>query len=749
MQPPPRSFIDGCFVDSSSIVDCFIDDCFIDGSIDGRFIDHTEMTSCQSSFLIHGASIPVSIVFDTSVLPYLDQADRDMLQLNLSSSETILSLSKFSLEFRRCLYAICGADSADLLQVDPASCSRKCLNLDHLEERPVNFFLRHISDMPPWTKGKANKGSTGDHVIVERVLGPPYLQGDHMASNPKGALDFAVSAMLRDSVWIDDCLGFVSQEYIWDKLYLAEAAAYRHCLYNTSRFGMGDDPRTYAETDTKYKATASFQFRALKEIGDLHQNKSIALVGPNNTLLRPGMGAVVDPPLQERAQAANVEAVYGTVLEIDTSSSHVKIRLLLGRDNLPEYVIGKLGPNELLQTNATLIVPFSWVSGTFRLWPPQLFQADCIPQDSEFDRACKFLSRIVVCDLEISMDGEKDRGEITVSFDIFPKLLQGQLRLTLSRLKPFPAPAALAYLYHMHELEGGLNPPAYAYRCLMGHTLEAFALKKAEHARSAKDQLSFRPDMPGCALMELLYRVVKPEERNIAIRNGNLTVEVKNLDALHMVFGLNPSRFDLRGNGLGVIEFHGPFVFKWSMYDTLDPSGPLSGSVSISVGSYTEYCRMGTDVIKSSKCHPDALRGSGIAAPLDPSGPLSGSVRISVGSYTEYFSLGTDVIKSSKCHPDALRGSGIKTPVEKRARASKSSSDTGRMKHVSKAPAQAMERMQRQVKRMALLPSGSGSESTSTSDERDVRRSTSQPPYCSDSQSGGELPAEISEAPGD
>ena len=158
---------------------------------------------------------------------------------------------------------------------------------------------------------------------------------------------------------------------------------------------------------------------------------------------------------------------------------------------------------------------------------------------------------------------------------------------------------------------------------------------------------------------------------------------------------------------------------------------------------------MGTDVIKSSKCHPDALRGSGIAAPLDPSGPLSGSVRISVGSYTEYFRMGTDVIKSSKCHPDALRGSGIKTPVEKRARASKSSSDTGRMKHVSKAPAQAMERMQRQVKRMALLPSGSGSESTSTSDERDVRRSTSQPPYCSDSQSGGELPAEISEAPGD
>jgi hypothetical protein len=56
-----------------------------------------------------------------------------------------------------------------------------------------------------------------------------------------------------------------------------------------------------------------------------------------------------------------------------------------------------------------------------------------------------------------------------------------------------------------------------------------------------------------------------------------------------------------------VIEFHGPFVFKWIQFDTTEPWGPLSGSVSISVGSFTEYNRMGTDVIKSSKCHPDAL----------------------------------------------------------------------------------------------------------------------------------------------
>ena len=653
------------------------------------------MASCQSSFLIHR----VSIGFDTSVFPYLQQDDRDILQMILSSSETIPDVRKFSFEFRRCLYAICGADSADLLQIDPASCSRKCLDLNHFKEQEqVQFFLRHISDMPPWTKGKTGKGSTGDHVVVERVLAPPYLQGDHRASNPKGALDFSVSAMLRDAVWIDACLGFVSPEYPWDKLYLAEAAAYRNCLYNTIRFGMGDDPRTYGET-TKYKATASAQFRALQEIGD-SGNRSVALVGPNCALVRPGMGAVVDPPLQERAQAANVEVVYGTVMEIDARSSQVKLRLLLGCDNLPEYLLGKLGPNELLQTNATLTVPFSWVVGTFRLWPPQLFQADCIPQNSESSTASKCLSKIVVCDLEISMDGSKGSGDIAVTFDVFPKLLEGQLQLTVSRLKPFPASATLGLLYHTHELEGGLNPPACAYKCSLGQELKSFALQKVAHAKSAKDQLSFRPNIPGHALMELLYRTVAPNERVVAISNGNLLVEVENLDALGHVFGFRPEIFDLRDDGFGVIKFHGPFVFKWSMYDTLEASGPLAGSVSISVGSYTEYNRMGTDVIKSSKCHPDALRGS-----------------------------------------------IIKAPSEKKARTSKASSQTGNTKP-SKAPAQAMERMQRRVKRLGIVAGGAGSESTSTSDEHEVRRSTSQPPYCSDSQSGGEPSAETSEAPG-
>jgi hypothetical protein len=319
---------------------------------------------------------------------------------------------------------------------------------------------------------------------------------------------------------------------------------------------------------------------------------------------------------------------------------------------------------------------------------------------SESGTWCKFLSRIIVCDLEIVMDDAKSSGEIAVSFDIFSKLLQGELRLTLSRMKPFPPQAALAYLYFINELDGGLNPPATAYKDYLAHELNMFALKKAAHAKNSKDQLSIRVNMPGPALMELLYRTVAPEHRIVSISNGNMFVEVQNLEALHGVFGLVPEYFNLRDSGFGIMRFHGPYTFKWSMYDTLEVGGPLSGSVSFSVGSYTEYSRMGPP----------------------------------------------DVIKSSRCHPDALRGSSVKIPAEKKARESTKSSGTGLKKQTSRAPEQAQERLERHVKRMALegkRDAGSQAESTgeSTSDERVVVRGFScQPPDISDSQSGGELP---------
>jgi hypothetical protein len=58
-----------------------------------------------SSFLIADVAIPVSIAFDESVLPFLVEGDRNILQKVLSFPQAIPSLSAFSIEFRRCLYA--------------------------------------------------------------------------------------------------------------------------------------------------------------------------------------------------------------------------------------------------------------------------------------------------------------------------------------------------------------------------------------------------------------------------------------------------------------------------------------------------------------------------------------------------------------------------------------------------------------------------------------------------------------------
>lgn len=642
-------------------------------------------------FLLNRDSIPISIVFDDRVLPFFSGSDLDNLRVALSASDANQFLKEFSPDFKHCVYAICGANSADLLAVSPGCLSRPFLDFKHLlrVEGTIEFSLRHITQLPAWTTGKQSKAVTGDLVIVERILGPPYLQGDHKAFNPQGALDFAVSAMLRDAVWINKELCFVSQEYSWDRLYLASkgvsCSVYMKCLYSTTLFGMDDnDTRTYGESGTVYHPRTAVPMRAHEDICEQQPSRTVAVIGPNFSLIRPGMGVVIDPPLHVDGESGRktpyIETVYGSVLAIETGTGHITVRLLCNQENLPAYVIGGLGFNELIQTNLTLTVPFDWVSGTFHLWPPQLFQADCIPQESETGMRGKCLGRIVVCDMVVSLDGSycKWTDVLSAPLDVLTRLSKGQLRLTINRLLPFRAREALSYLSSMHELDGGLNPPALAYRCLLGHALTTFARQKVEHARSAKDQLSFRPDMPGRALMELIYRSVPPEEHNVVIRNGNMLVEVKNLDALRPVFGLTPSRFDFRGEGCGVIELHGPFTFKWSMYDTLEPTGALSGSVSISVGSFTEYSRMGTDVIKSSKCHPDALR--------------------------------------------ARRESGLKDPTEgpkeKKARSSRGSqAQTGRKTQVSKAPQQALARLLRQVRRVSLL-NVSSSNSDGKEDER-------------------------------
>ena len=164
----------------------------------------------------------VCVEFDVHVLPYLKIKDQEVLQI--AANDPNRYLKELSPEFKDCLLAIGGAESADLLGVEPSSYSKSYLDLRHFENRPIKFSVQHISKLPEWTKGKIRGKSSGDRIVVDSLLGPPYLQGDHKAVDPKGALDFAVSAVLRDAVWVTDAITIVSPQYPWGKLYMAEKA---------------------------------------------------------------------------------------------------------------------------------------------------------------------------------------------------------------------------------------------------------------------------------------------------------------------------------------------------------------------------------------------------------------------------------------------------------------------------------------------------------------------------------------------
>ncbi len=158
-----------------------------------------------------------------------------------------LSRKLLSVEFKDCLLAIGGLQTADQLGVDLGSCSTPFLDMSHFpQKRQIEFSLQHISNLPPWTAATSTaEKSSGDRFIIERLSGTPYVQGDYKAVNLKGAMDFAVSAVLRDSMWVNSFFVFVSDKNRWHKLYLAGCSGlvFKQILNNSIRNGMGDDTK--------------------------------------------------------------------------------------------------------------------------------------------------------------------------------------------------------------------------------------------------------------------------------------------------------------------------------------------------------------------------------------------------------------------------------------------------------------------------------------------------------------------------
>ena len=111
----------------------------------------------------------ISIRFDANILPFVNDVDCPVLQSALRADhDTSHLMKRLSAELKDCILAIAGPQSADLLDVDPSSCSLSFLDLSHLGQT-AEFSMKHISNLPPGTQGKRNgKGSSGDRIVIER-----------------------------------------------------------------------------------------------------------------------------------------------------------------------------------------------------------------------------------------------------------------------------------------------------------------------------------------------------------------------------------------------------------------------------------------------------------------------------------------------------------------------------------------------------------------------------------------------------
>jgi len=564
-------------------------------------------------FLLDGGpSRSIRIGIEEANLIHMSDPDRNfVISIRHHSGDKLRPLGHLSRQFKNALLAVAGPCAMEQLgfNVSTSSGSRSSLKLAHLPD-PITFVLTHVSELPPDTQRMSSQCKTGDRIVYDRTDGSPFLQSDFKASKPKGALDFAVALYARDLVWVDSNLCLASQPYRWECQYMAELRSdvLNRLLYDQPLPGLMSH-MTYKDAGIKYQATSNAPFHALEAIAGEASNTEVKLLGRPASLIRPGCGVVVDVPVAYTAEHSKVDRAFGSVIGFETRAGvdFIVIRVHLCGENVPCSLLSRMSPGELIQTNITVTVRADWVSGTYRISPPLLYTATHITEVSDDESISDFKDKIVVCDALIGQPVDTQHPDLGV----LAMVASGQVPITLRRMDPFPPECALAFLHHQHAVHsGGLYPPAIWYRPHLADILKSFARQKtAQHLKSSKDMLTMHPRIPGAALMELLYLKMDASRREVSISNGNILVKVVDLEFLQDVFGIPVAdKFNFIPEGFGMVKLDGPFVFKWSMYDTLEQTGPLDGSVSISVGSYTEYDRMGSGALKSSKCHPDSIK---------------------------------------------------------------------------------------------------------------------------------------------
>ena len=123
--------------------------------------------------------------------------------------------------------------------------------------------------------------------------------------------------------------------------------------------------------------------------------------------------------------------------------------------------------------------------------------------------------------------------------------------------------------------------------------------KTTKEIKNITNQRTFRPAVPGRAVMALLRNLRPANIQKVVLEKTTMVVTIAEPSFLDSLFGRQMSEYDFRSEGYGVVKIHGPVLFKWEMCVSEEGYGPVEGILSVTVGGWTSLDRFGTGVIKT------------------------------------------------------------------------------------------------------------------------------------------------------
>ena len=548
----------------------------------------------------------VRLVVPEKVIGHLSDQDRIAVRLGPVMAPSL------SQEFKVAALTVAGISNADIFRFDRTSAKLKGIPLNHLsgEKRAgvVIFTLTHQSELPSEVKGASSKTKAGDRIIFDKIVAPPHFEGEYNDPNQKytAEVHLSVRVQVRDSVFLQGYQGgglaFVSDAYVWSQALSSMGPdTIQRIIGGAERQGLRD---TYAAGRISYPPRArGAEFAALEQIINQPHDSEVFVLGKNRTLVRKGMGVSFDIPYASALYGSDpwMREVHGSVVsfESDPDGPQMIVRLHLAEDNIPPWLLSNLHEGELLQTNALIRMRADHLVCSFRLYPAQLYHGACSPDPQGFN------DKIVIGDLKFG----ETQSEMQIScIQIISGLNRGEHSVTIQALKPVALSAIPAIFHHINAVHGGISPHPQAYVELLAEALRSYAKSKTAHAKNTNSIHTFKAEIPGKTMVELMFQRVHPEKRIVSLRrNGGLAITVEEGD-LPFVFGKDVLRHDFISDGFGTVRLYGPFIFIWQMHDRFGAT--LEGPVTITVDSFTEYNRHG-EMIKSTKTSAESMKAGG------------------------------------------------------------------------------------------------------------------------------------------